>query len=54
MRLDHNHTLFLGASDTLGAVQIEIQLADMENHTLWSRAMKLPLLKKNKVGLKGG
>lgn len=49
--IDHNHPLFLGGSDsTLGAFHIRIQLVDMENSSLWSRAMKVALLVTNKLG----
>ena len=53
-RNDHNHPLFLSSSDVAGSVQIEIQLTGMENYTLWSRAMRLNLLTRNKLGLIDG
>ncbi|XP_059307045.1 uncharacterized protein LOC132058606 [Lycium ferocissimum] len=52
--VDHNHPLYLAVSDTSGAVQIDIQLLGMENYTLWSRAMRLTLLTKNKIGFIDG
>nr|XP_025887503.1 uncharacterized protein LOC109120463 [Solanum lycopersicum] len=53
-KIDHDHPLFLGSSDVPGAVQIGIQLTGMENYTLWSRAMQLNLLTKNKLGFIDG
>ncbi|KAH0640303.1 hypothetical protein KY285_036889 [Solanum tuberosum] len=54
VRFDHNHPLLLGVSDTPGVVQVGIELTGMENYTLWSRAMKLTLLTKNKIGFIDG
>ncbi|XP_027770008.1 uncharacterized protein LOC107010068 [Solanum pennellii] len=51
-KIDHTHPLYLSSSDVTGAVQIGIQLVGMENYTLWSRAMELALLTKNKLGFK--
>ncbi|XP_049394563.1 uncharacterized protein LOC125858812 [Solanum stenotomum] len=51
---DHNHPLFLSSYDVAGAVQIGIQLTGMENYTLWSRAMRLNLLTRNKLGFIDG
>ncbi|XP_069155784.1 uncharacterized protein [Solanum lycopersicum] len=53
-KIDHAHPLFLSSSNVPGAVQIEIQLSGMENYTLWSRAMELTLLTKNKLGFVDG
>lgn len=48
---DHNHALYLHPSDTSGAPIISIQLTTSENYSIWSRAMKIQLLGKNKLGL---
>jgi len=53
-KIDHNHPLYLSTSDIPGAVQIGIQLTGMENYSLWSRAMQLTLLTKNKMGFIDG
>nr|XP_025888954.1 uncharacterized protein LOC112942267 [Solanum lycopersicum] len=53
-KIDHDHPLFLGSSDVPTAVQIGIQLTGMENYILWSRAMQLNLLMKNKLGFIDG
>ncbi|KAH0770678.1 hypothetical protein KY290_014659 [Solanum tuberosum] len=53
-KIDHDHPLYLSSSDVPGAVQIGIQLTGMENYTLWSRAMELTLLTKNKLGFVDG
>ena len=53
-KIDHGHPLFLSSSDVPGAVQIGIQLTGMENYNLWSRAMELTLLTKNKLGFVDG
>ncbi|MDV3181118.1 MAG: hypothetical protein Q8830_02695 [Candidatus Phytoplasma australasiaticum] len=51
---DYNHPPFLSSSDVAGAVQIEIQLVGMESYTLWSSAMYLNLLTRNKLGFIDG
>ncbi|XP_047260150.1 uncharacterized protein LOC124893062 [Capsicum annuum] len=53
-KIEHDHPLFLSPSDVSGAIQIGIQLVGMENYTLWSRAMQLNLLTKNKLGFIDG
>ena len=53
-KIDHTHPLYLSSSDVTGAVQISIQFVGMENYTLWSRAMELTLLTKNKLGFIDG
>ena len=50
MKVYHNHPLYLSSSDVPGALSIEIQLTGMENYTLWSRAMEIALLGRNKLG----
>ena len=47
--IDHNHPLHLSSSDVPGALSVGIQLTDMENYTLWSRAMEIALLGRNKL-----
>lgn len=54
MKIDYTHPMYLSSSDIPGAVQIDIQLTSMENYTLWSFAMQLNLLMKNKLGLIDG
>ena len=48
--IDYNHPLNLHPSDAPGSLSIEIQLKGMENYMIWSRAMKLALLGRNKLG----
>ena len=52
--IDHNHPLYLSSSDVPGALLIGIQLTGMENYTLWSRAMEIALLGRNKLGFVDG
>jgi len=52
--LDHNHPLYLSSSDVPGALSIGIQLTGMENYTIWSRAMEIALLGRNKLGFIDG
>uniref|UniRef100_A0A3Q7JBE5 Retrotransposon Copia-like N-terminal domain-containing protein n=1 Tax=Solanum lycopersicum TaxID=4081 RepID=A0A3Q7JBE5_SOLLC len=52
--IDHNHPLYFSSSDVPGALSVGIQLTGMENYTLWSRAMKITLLGRNKVGFIDG
>ena len=51
---DYNHPLYLHLSDAPGSLSIEIQLKGMENYMLRSRAMKLALLRRNKLGFIDG
>lgn len=48
--IDHNHPLFLAAIDTPGVVLHDIKLTGQENYGLWSRSMRMALLRKNKLG----
>lgn len=48
--VDHNHPLFIHASDTQGSTLISIQLLGSKNYSLWSKSLKLVLLGKNKLG----
>ncbi|KAK4724210.1 hypothetical protein R3W88_026989 [Solanum pinnatisectum] len=52
--VDYNRPLYLHPSDAPGSYSIEIQLKGMENYMLWSRAMKLALLGRNKLGFIDG
>lgn len=54
MVIDHNHPLYLSSSDVPGALSIGIRLTRMENYTLWSRAMEIALLGRNKIGFIDG
>ncbi|KAH0773131.1 hypothetical protein KY290_010268 [Solanum tuberosum] len=47
MTIDHNHPLHLSSSDVS-------QLTGMDNYTLWSRAMEIALLGRNKLGFIDG
>ena len=53
-KFDHNHALFLHPSDTTGASIIPMQLSGSDNYFVWSRAMKIQLLGKNKLGIVDG
>ncbi|XP_070002934.1 uncharacterized protein [Nicotiana sylvestris] len=52
--LDHNHPLYLHASDGLGSMSVGLILTGMENYSLWSRVMKVALLGKTKLCLVDG
>ncbi|XP_016462681.1 uncharacterized protein LOC107785817 [Nicotiana tabacum] len=52
--LDHNHILYLHPSNTTRAPIVSIQLTGTENYSVWSRAMRIQLLGKNKLGLIDG
>lgn len=54
LSLDHNHPLHLSSTDVPGALSVGIQLVGIENYTLWSRAMEIALLGRNKLGLVDG
>ncbi|XP_009792624.2 uncharacterized protein [Nicotiana sylvestris] len=49
-KLSHNHPLFLNSIDNSGAVSISLQLRGPENYFLWSRAMRIAILGRNKLG----
>ncbi|XP_075101604.1 uncharacterized protein LOC142177042 [Nicotiana tabacum] len=49
MVIDHNHPLYLYPSDGPGSMSIGFLLIGMDNYMIWSRAMKLSLLGKNKL-----
>jgi len=48
--LNHNHPLYLQASDAPGLVLVPIKLTGPENYALWSCSMKLALRGKGKLG----
>ena len=51
---DHLHPLYLYPSDSPGSLNVGILLTGSDNYTLWSKAMELALLGKNKVGFIDG
>nr|XP_010312992.1 uncharacterized protein LOC104644611 [Solanum lycopersicum] len=52
--IDHLHPLYLHPSGAPGSLNIGIMLTGTDNYTLWSKAMQLALLRKNKVGFIDG
>ncbi|XP_070014558.1 uncharacterized protein LOC142175550 [Nicotiana tabacum] len=52
--LDHNHPLYLHPSDGPRSMSVGLILTGVENYSLWSRAMKVALLGKNKLCLVNG
>ncbi|XP_010327377.1 uncharacterized protein [Solanum lycopersicum] len=52
--LDHLHPLYMYPSDSPGSLNVGILLTGSDNYTLWSTAMELALLGKNKVGFING
>uniref|UniRef100_A0A3Q7HKF6 CCHC-type domain-containing protein n=1 Tax=Solanum lycopersicum TaxID=4081 RepID=A0A3Q7HKF6_SOLLC len=52
--LNHNHPLYLQASDAPGVILVPIKLTGQENYALWSRSMKLALRGKGKLGFIDG
>nr|XP_010321191.1 uncharacterized protein LOC104647469 [Solanum lycopersicum] len=53
-KFDHNHALFLHPSNNTGASIIPIQLIGSDSYSIWSRAMRIQLLGKNKLGIVDG
>ena len=53
-KLSHNHPLFLDNIDNSDVMLISIQLSGSENFSLWSRAMKIAILGRNKLGFIDG
>ncbi|XP_070020424.1 uncharacterized protein LOC142180931 [Nicotiana tabacum] len=53
-QLEQNHPLFLQASDIPGLVLVLVKLTRPKNYAMWSRAMKLPLREKGKLGFVDG
>ncbi|XP_075085109.1 uncharacterized protein LOC142168338 [Nicotiana tabacum] len=52
--IDHNHPLYLQPTDTAGSSLISLQLTGTDNYALWSRAMRIGLLGKSKLGFVDG
>ncbi|KAH0638973.1 hypothetical protein KY285_035559 [Solanum tuberosum] len=52
--IDHLHPLYLHPSDAPDSFNVGIMLTGTDNYTLWSKAMQLALLGKNKVGFIDG
>ncbi|XP_070040506.1 uncharacterized protein [Nicotiana tomentosiformis] len=48
--LSHNHPLFLHSTNNSGAVLISWQLTRSHNYSMWSRAMRIAILGRNKIG----
>ncbi|KAH0773869.1 hypothetical protein KY290_011006 [Solanum tuberosum] len=53
-KIDYNHPLFIGPSDTSGSVIIPIKLTGSDNYGIWSRSMRIALLGKKKFGFVTG
>ncbi|XP_075099517.1 uncharacterized protein LOC142176283 [Nicotiana tabacum] len=49
-KLSYNHPLFLNLIDNSGAVLISLQLRGSENYSVWSRATRIAILGRNKLG----
>lgn len=52
--INHNHSLYLHASDVSGVSLIFLQLTSTNNYSLWSRSMRIALLGRNKLGFVDG
>lgn len=52
--IDHNHPLYFHPSDTPGALSFGFQLLGTENYTIWSQAIEVSLLMRNKLGFVDG
>ncbi|XP_070026197.1 uncharacterized protein [Nicotiana sylvestris] len=52
--IDRNHPLYLYLSDIPGALSLGFQLIGIENYTMWSQAMEVSLLTRNKLGFIDG
>lgn len=52
--IEHNHPLYLQPTDTPGSSLISLQLNGSDNYALWSRAMRVGLLGKSKLGFVDG
>ena len=53
-KLSHNHPLFLNNIDNSGVMLVSIQLSGSENFSVWSRAMRIAILGRNKLGFIDG
>ncbi|XP_075084031.1 uncharacterized protein LOC142167827 [Nicotiana tabacum] len=47
--IDHNHPLYLQPTETPVSSLISVQLTGLDNYALWSHAMRIGLLGKNKL-----
>lgn len=45
-----NHPIYLHPSDATGTTLVLLQLSDLKNYGVWSRAMYISLLINNKLG----
>lgn len=52
--VDHNHPLYLQPTDTPGSSLISLRLTGSDNYALWSRAIRIGLLGKSKLGFVDG
>lgn len=52
--IGQSHPLFLSIGDNSGAILISLHLSGSENYSIWSRAMKLEILGRNKLGFIDG
>lgn len=53
-KIDYTHPLYIGPSDTSGAMIIPIKLTGSDNYGIWSRSMRIALLGKGKFGFVTG
>ncbi|XP_049354602.1 uncharacterized protein LOC125819126 [Solanum verrucosum] len=53
-KLSHNHPLFLHTIDNSGVLFSSIQLTGADNFFIWSRALKIAILGRNKLGFIDG
>ena len=53
-KLSHNHPLFLNNIDNSGVMLVSIQQSGSENFLVWSRAMRIAILGRNKLGFIDG
>ena len=54
LRIDQSDPLYIGQSDSSGAMLIPIKLTGSENYGIWSRSMRIALLGKRKYGFVTG
>lgn len=54
VKIDQNDPLYIGPSDTSGAVLVPIKLTGSENYGIWSRSMRISLMGKRKYGFVTG
>jgi len=53
-KLSHNHPIFLHTIDNSGVLISSIQLTGADNFSVWSRALKIAILGRNKLGFIDG